>query len=68
MVEVDHHPLIARFTFLRELLQVVLEGLVSDEIREAPVGGRVQSLNQDAFDVARPAFVEPEVGRVGLSV
>ena len=49
------------------LLEGILEGLVTDEEGEAAICWCVEELQEDTFDVCRPAFVEPEVRRVSLS-
>ena len=65
-LEVDDEPLVLGVGLV--LLERVLERLVADEEREAAVGGRVEGLQEETLDVGRPAFVKPEMGRVGLPV
>ena len=65
-LEVDHEALVLGPVDV--LLERVLQGLAPDEEGEAAICGGVQELEEDALDVSRPSFVEPEVGRVGLSV
>lgn len=64
-LKVDNEPLVFR-PFL-VLLQVVLEGFVANEEREPSVRRRVYLLLQHAFNVRRPAFIQPEVRRVSMS-
>jgi hypothetical protein len=65
LLKVDHQPLVLWLVLVQ--LERVDERLVADEVREAALGGRVQFLEEETFNVGRPAFVEPEVGGVGVA-
>lgn len=65
-LEVDNEPLV--FWVRSVLLERVGECFGADEEGETSVGGGVEELEEDALDVGRPAFIEPEVRRVGLAV
>ena len=64
-LEVDDEPLVPWPVLV--LLECVLERFVADEKRKAAVGGSMEELEEKPFDVGRPAFIEPEVGRVCLT-
>ena len=65
-LKVDDEPLVLGLGGV--LLERVGERFGADEEGETAVGGGVEKLEEEALDVGRPAFVEPEVGRVGLPV
>ena len=64
-LEVDDEALVPWLALV--LLERVLQGLVADEEGETAVGGGMEELEEKALDVRRPAFVEPEVGRICLT-
>ena len=64
-LEVDDETLISWPVFV--LLERVLQCLVADYIGETAVGGGMKGLEEKAFDICRPAFVKPEVGRICLT-
>ena len=67
LLKLDHQPLVFSPTRLIHL-ERVNERLVAHQEREPTVRGCVELFEEKPFDVSRPAFVEPEVGGVGVLI
>lgn len=65
LFEIDLQPLVFRSIGVSR--QIIVEPLASDQEGKSAMGGRVEALLEQTFDVGRPAFVEPKVPCIGLS-
>lgn len=64
-LKIDDEPLVARCVLIQ--LQRVGEAFCTDKEREATLGGTMQLFKEETLHVGRPAFVEPEMGCVGVT-